>query len=43
MVTKCNVLPAISLQGFHADWERLYPVHKEKQHHDLPPLVQDIS
>lgn len=30
------------LQGFHADWEGFYPVHEERQCHDLPPLVTDV-
>lgn len=34
--------PEICLQGFHADWEGFYPVHEERQHNDLPPLITDL-
>lgn len=39
---RCNMQTEICLQGFHEDWEGFHPVHKERQHHDLPALVTDV-
>lgn len=33
----------VFLQGLHAYWQRLHPVHQEREHAHLPFLVPDVS